>query len=309
MPPELGDALVERPKVYAELQARPDFRGSLDPHSHVLQRVLTDYHFPAKVPCGLSSCHTPHLTGFLVRTTGGLETAIGHVCGRKIFGEEVWDLAAAKYERQRKRLDLLNRAQFIQSSAATIRQAIEGAMGDRFGVRWVRDVRRAFQSILGEGLCDSLGADQKRGQLEVTQVRERSAAEMDRLADLWKRPREHFRNETYPVGRLQSAAWISFEFSKALRDELQTPLDEFSKLNPTDLPTPTLRQRLKPFDGWEKKVADASAAARTAVEFLDENNLRLLVLWIPDQMSGRRQALQQWIGSAAHLMLLHGKND
>lgn len=301
---EQEHALVERPKVYADLQARPHFMQSLDQRNHSLAKVLTDYHFATKVPCGLSDCHTPHLTGFLVRTTSGVETAIGHVCGRKIFGDEVWSAAQAKYTRDRRRLDLLSRASEIQAQAHSIDQAVESVMADQFGVRWVRDVREAISKILGEGLCSTLRSYQKRGSLEVSQARERSAAEIDRLAEASKRPREAFRLETVIVGRLQSAEWLTFEFSKTLRDELQTEVKDFARINPDSLPTPALAQRLKKFDGWEKRISDARAAARSAVEFLDPENLNLLVLWIPERMMSRRQALHDWINSSAHRSLL-----
>lgn len=308
MAAEQADAIVERPKTYADLQARPDFHPSLDQRAHALDRVLSDYHFPNNVPCGLSTCHRAHQTGFLVRTRSGLETAIGHICGRNIFGEEVWDLAAAKYVRERKRLDLLARAQEIQSSASSIDQAVEAVMADRFGVRWVRDVRQAFTTLLGDGLCDDLRIAHKRRSLDVTQARERSAADMDRLAEANKRHREAFRTETIVVGHLSSAEWLAFEFTRTLRDELQAELKDFLGVNPALLPTPSLRQRLKKFDGWEKRISDARAAARTAVEFLDEGNLGLLVWWIPDRLEARRQTLRLWIGSAAHTALLQGRS-
>ena len=56
--------LVKRPQTYEELQTRPDFRAPLDHKAFALRRVLTDYHFPKDVPCGLKSCRQPHQHGY-----------------------------------------------------------------------------------------------------------------------------------------------------------------------------------------------------------------------------------------------------
>lgn len=301
-----SDVLVERPKVYADLEIRSDFRKSLDPSAHKLSLVLSDYHFAKSVPCGLSQCHTAHQTGFLVRTTTGLETAIGHVCGKKIFGEEVWDIASQKYRRERERLDLLARAREIQSSAPAVQQAVEALMGSQFGVRWVRDVRKTISSLLGEDLFGNLGTAHRRGQLAVTQVRKRSDAEMDHMAEASKRPRESFRSETVVIGHLQSTEWVAFEFTKHLRDELQTPMQDFALIAPDAMATSDLRKSVKVFDGWEKRLSDAEAAAASARGFLASDNLTLLALWIPDRNLVRRRALQEWIDSGAHTLLCDG---
>lgn len=304
-----SDVLVERPKVYADLEIRPDFRSSLDPAAHKLALVLSDYRFAKKVPCGLSQCHTAHQTGFLVRTTTGLETAIGHVCGRKIFGEEVWDIASQKYRRDVERRNLLTRAHDIQSSAPAVRQAIEALMGSQFGVRWVRDVRKAISDLVGETLFGNLSTAHRRGQLEVTQIRKRSDAEMDRMAEASGRHRESFRSETVVVGHLRSTEWVVFEFGKHLREELQTPMQDFARINPETLETPELRKGVKVFDGWEKRLTDAEAAAASTRGFLDSDNLKLLALWIPDRNIAQRRALQEWIGSDAHARLCNGLGD
>lgn len=69
-----------------EIISRPGFDGDLNPKNHKLDTIIGNYYFGDKVPCGLSSCHTPHSKGYLVSTSSGLETNIGKDCGKKYFG-------------------------------------------------------------------------------------------------------------------------------------------------------------------------------------------------------------------------------
>jgi hypothetical protein len=308
MPPDIAAPLVERPKSYDDLLVRAAFREVLDRREHELRRVLSDYDFPKKVKCGLSGCRTLHLRGFLVETVDGLETLMGHVCGRKAFGDAVWDLASSQYRRDRERLDLLGRAEAIKAEAGAIEGRISRIFADRFGVRWIRDVRDAVRSLIGDGLCDALAVAQRRGELDITETQERSNAEIEKLAQLTSRPREHLRYVAHKLGRLSGLEWVTFKFSEKLRGELQSPLSDFVKLDHAAQPTPRLRKLVRQFDSWQKTLEDAEAAARTAVPFLNEENLRLLVLWIPKQKSGYREALSAWIGSPAHAELLAGRS-
>lgn len=86
----------------SDLAQRPRYRPSLDPKQSKLVEVLAPYHFDEPYPCGLSSCHTPHKTGYLVVTGDNRETNIGGVCGKHIFGDEF----AIKANLQRQRADL-----------------------------------------------------------------------------------------------------------------------------------------------------------------------------------------------------------
>src|SRR5262245_39067148 len=101
----MSTTLVDRPQSYEEMRSRPRFHEVIDQKKHELLRVLSDYHFPKVIRCGLSECRTPHRDGFLVETKDGLETNVGHICGRNTFGE-AFDIASANYRRERDRQDL-----------------------------------------------------------------------------------------------------------------------------------------------------------------------------------------------------------
>src|SRR6266850_2429143 len=88
LPPDHASSvpsLIDRPKTYEELAARPRFEAVLNQTQHQLKQVLSHYDFEKLCRCGLSDCRTAHRDGFLVETTDGLETNVGHVCGKKAF--------------------------------------------------------------------------------------------------------------------------------------------------------------------------------------------------------------------------------
>jgi hypothetical protein len=73
-------------ETWDDVVRRPGFVENLNPQEHSLKAILGRYMLRDSVNCGLSECHTPHGKGYLVLTTDGLETNIGHACGKKYFG-------------------------------------------------------------------------------------------------------------------------------------------------------------------------------------------------------------------------------
>jgi hypothetical protein len=97
---------------------------------------------------------------------------------------------------------------------------------------------------------------------------------------------------------------LTFEFTQRLRYDLQAPLADFLKTDHASLPTPRLRAALRQFESWERRIDEASKAAGTALPFLEAENLQLRVLWIPERMVSRRNALSAWVDSGERTSLL-----
>lgn len=86
--------------IYDDLLARPGFEASLPFHPKAERRfgsVLAPYRFQDRIQCGIASCGTPHMSGYLITTSDALETAIGSHCGKNHFG--------LKFTRERQRVD------------------------------------------------------------------------------------------------------------------------------------------------------------------------------------------------------------
>jgi hypothetical protein len=84
-------------KTFEELEERPGFSRSLDITEKPLKEVIGVYTLPEKIPCGISSCHTGHIRGFLTVVAGGEEICVGNVCGKKHFGTD-WVVAKGAFQ-------------------------------------------------------------------------------------------------------------------------------------------------------------------------------------------------------------------
>ena len=91
-------------KTVEELRDRPLYRESLSFGDGIreLLDILGEYSFPdtKMIPCGIQGCRTPHMKGFLVITTDGLETNIGNVCGKKHLGVNFQEKRTAFRQKQ-----------------------------------------------------------------------------------------------------------------------------------------------------------------------------------------------------------------
>lgn len=290
--------LITRPQSYEEMAAREGFQVVLDQKQHTLDRILTDYEFPKVCRCGISTCGQWHKFGFLTRTVDGLETNVGHVCGRNTFGEEAFKKAKATYARERETEQLLSRAAQIKLETAGIRRRVEALEVAPFGAAWIVKVRAALAQVLGADLFESLRYAEQRGSLEVTETRLRTKAEVDRLVSITLRKREQLQVEETRIGSLVSMPWIKHDFS-SLRKHLLDPLGSFQWAELADMSLPQLRQQVKQFDGMGETVAKAEEACASALAFFDPVNLALLARWVPERLSSRRDAVTAWAVSPA----------
>ncbi|MBC3211395.1 hypothetical protein [Serratia fonticola] len=67
------------------ISSRASYKPDLNIKDRNLEKIIGYYELPEKLKCGLSSCHTPHLRGYVVQTDDGCETNIGNACGKKYF--------------------------------------------------------------------------------------------------------------------------------------------------------------------------------------------------------------------------------
>jgi hypothetical protein len=298
--------LIERPRDYAALVERPNFREVLDREKHKLRRVLSGYSFQAMIPCGLADCRTPHRDGFLVETEDGLETNVGHVCGRKAFGTR-FDVERAAYERTRELQDLRDRAKNLKEQLTPVQHLVREIYKSRFGVEWVEMIKSALYKVLGEDLLSSLEATQRRGEYGVDQARRRTEAEIDRLVNETRRRREDFAFETVRIGSLEPMPWLVFDFKGKLITDLLKRLEDLQFIEVDRLEMPVLRQRVKALDGWELRVREAEDAVQTAHRFLASENIELLSFWIPESRARNRRAVTEWAASPSLDTLRQGK--
>jgi hypothetical protein len=158
-----NEAFLTKPKSFEEISSRPHFHAILDSSQHALSKVLTDYDFESKVQCGLKVCRVAHNSGFLVLTTDGLETNIGHVCGKNHFGAEVFTSAFDLFKRQRDRRDTQQRSRALRDALPTVRLQIADINKQHFGIKWSKLVRAELQAAWGEQILKALRQRKRAG--------------------------------------------------------------------------------------------------------------------------------------------------
>ena len=68
-----------------DIKSQAAFLENLDPSKHELKSVIGFYAFKEKGKCGLTTCHQPHMKGFIVETKKGILTNIGKDCGKTLW--------------------------------------------------------------------------------------------------------------------------------------------------------------------------------------------------------------------------------
>jgi len=71
---------------WTDVAKRKGFVNKLSNTEHKLSHIFGYYELKNEIHCALTSCNQPHGKGYLVTTETGLETNIGHRCGKNIFG-------------------------------------------------------------------------------------------------------------------------------------------------------------------------------------------------------------------------------
>lgn len=116
-----------------DVESVPGFSSNIDPKTVKLKEIIGSYTFDALIPCGLSSCHQPHGTGFMVVAEDGRVTNIGRICGKKHFQVEFSQmsrvfLASLRAQQSREFLAAMKcRLPTISTEVATIRNEKHGA--------------------------------------------------------------------------------------------------------------------------------------------------------------------------------------
>lgn len=233
---------------WEDVVSRPGFTANVDPKAVKLKSIIGAYSFGTYLPCGLSTCHQPHGTGFLVVIEDGRETNIGRICGKKHFSVEFTQLSrafiAAAQEAQHRELlwQLKHRLPHIKSE-------IEGLRHGTYKATWIAS---RINSLIGS--TATLSAPITNAVREAirrndgTLIVERAATEFERgsankIIDASGRERrgrdERFVRQT--VGQLEGFAALAPDNS--LRRILVDGLDPFiATLEASDIDSLSQRQ-------------------------------------------------------------------
>lgn len=206
----------------SDLTRRPAYRPDVDPKQVNLVEVLAPYHFDALYRCGLSCCHSPHQSGYLVLTDDGTETNIGWQCGKQYFGDNFSIKAnlQAKRARLKHQLDTL---QSVLERKEELLSRISELYDRKTGTRWATAQLRALrENPVLQLPSKKLYAMASRGETAVIDVRAATKEEKEqhRAFNPGAKPLEYM-EET--VGHLQGLKFLvanPHDAATALKDKL-----------------------------------------------------------------------------------------
>lgn len=185
---------------------------------------------------------------------------------------------------------------------------VRGLYSQRHGINWVTGrLIPEVRNLLGSDVMSSLEIADVRGERGVEVPTERTEAEIEFLRRRNPRAsRESLKYKHERVGELVPMPWLRFDFKRRISDELSPAVRRFASIHPEAFDNRKLKAELKRLGDPARSVEEARVALHSASEFLSDDNLRLLALWLPERLSARRRAVQQWIGNSARDKLLEG---
>ena len=269
---------------YDQIASRPGFSPSLSfyPHSdRKFGAVVAPYRFTDSIACGIESCHTQHLRGYLITTSDGQETGIGGHCGRKHFG--------LSFTRERKRVDEAvqrkRRIDTVMRAVAQIPAYLEAVAELKASHQELTEIKRRFIDLAGWGMFKLLKERADKGYAQIFQYERMSKSEA--AAYFATNNRKKSDSKEWPekevlVATLDGLDFIRSKFTDMLVTNLISPLERFAATKPADVEQMKARALYNEAK-WVGKVPGEIAKARQVVEagrafFRVENLLKLIYL-------------------------------
>lgn len=268
--------------TYEDLLARPAFEASLAFHPKADRRfgsVLAPYCFLERVHCGIESCHTPHLSGYLISTSDGLETAIGSHCGKKYFGMQ--------FTRERRRVDQAlarrRRIDAVMTMIADIPQMITVIEALERDYHELQDMKRRLMGAIESSVFTALKQRAARNDPVIGKEVPMTKAEADVFFETSNRKANDGKGwptKSVHLATLDGLPFIKARFKDMLVTNLCQPIRELSKATASDVDAMKPRE-LAATSKWVGEVPQGILQAQEVVaegwKFFTADNIQNLV--------------------------------
>lgn len=269
----------------ADITSRSKYQAVVDPAANPFKRIIRHYWLRIPIQCSIKSCRQAHNQGFLVELLNGDETNIGHVCGRKYFGES-FSKDLENYQREillpELRRKVVLSKEHVRLLLPRVRQLCKE---EETGTgKQKRNFRRLFPH-----LSKLLSLRLARGQATVTRPRKRSAQEVEQLAAMSPgTPRAQFEFEEVLVGQIRGLQSFDVSLHELLHKEL---LGRMEALLNDDVSALSLDQLLNT-ELWlrtvDEMVVRAERILLDTTDFFSQANVEILrQLDMPDDEKRR----------------------
>jgi len=263
-----------------DITSREKYKELVDPATNAFKRIVNHYWIRIPIKCAIKSCRQPHNDGFLVELANGDETNIGHVCGRRYFGES-FSVGVDNYRRDilipELRQKLVGSKDQVRSM---LQRVLEMCAEEEAGLgRQKRNFRRLFPQ-----LTRMLNQRAARSQAVVSRQRQRTSQEIDDLVAINPgTPRSRFAFEEIQVGQIQGLQTIGESLHDLLHKQLREPIERFLNENVSSMSYDRLIEADLLLRNLDELLSRAGSAISDARNFFSEDNVELLkLLDLPD---------------------------
>lgn len=251
-------------RSYEELLQRPLYSPSLHFHPKASRRfgsVICPTDFADSAPCGIASCRTPHLHGYLITTSDGQETNIGSHCGKKHFGIE--------FTQERRRVDQAlirtRRIASIRELQAVLPTLIEQLDSLEADHKALVELKQRLMGAIGTDVFSVLKIRADRGDNVITRPRPMTKKEADIFFETSNRhPGDGlgWPTKDEPVATLEGLAYIKARAKDIILLNLVEPLRNLAQVKGVDLESMKSRE----LGMWSKLVGDLPVRIAQAQE-------------------------------------------
>lgn len=287
-----------------ELKARPQYRESLDfseNSGRELLDILGEYSFPDTkiIQCGIQGCRTPHMHGYLVLTTDGLETNVGNVCGKKHLGDN-FNIKRAGFKRKQSELRNLYVISELKKKVSLIRPLLDELLSRSTYIVKLKMVLNQESSELVKHITEraklAKPAVERAVPMTIAEAKRQYSMEVDEDENGKTEQFEKWLARRAPkkivtAATLRGLLFWRFDLHQAFRQDVLSfvsALDKFSDEDLAMLTAPQQRKFTKWGQGLDRKISDVAEIVRAGEEFFTFENVDSLRHLEPDLDSNSR---------------------
>lgn len=264
----------------------------VDPKTVKLETIIGNYTESEFVVCGLSSCHTKHGKGYLVKAANGSITNIGKDCGKTHFGVD-FESMRRNFDRDIQNMERRENLKAFQHLIPDYRDNLTELRTQKAGADWIFGKIKNLTTP-GKSVPDPIVEVVRKVRLTrnptLTKPRFATSEEVKQIEVAERRKIEGPYYIDEPVGRLQGSAVLYPENN--LRDLLVLGLEklfnDMEALDVDSLTSPQIRADTHRAAGADSQMSLAQNAIAEGRRFLQPENLKLLLEFAEDQDDERQ---------------------
>jgi hypothetical protein len=256
---------------WEDVATRPGFQTPINKDQIKLKAIIGKYRLEPIHACGISSCRTKHGKGYLVVCENGVETNIGHDCGREIFGVEFTTLEnifnretnAQRYREVIK--EALNKIDTYSNKIINLKES------DKSGYWCYQQIHWYMNSGFENQTLKALKQKAKAKENRIYRLRRLD----DRELEIAKEIGNFETHEKIQIATISGIAAIKNykKLKKILDVHLGQELESFKVIEPDQLEFADLKHWHNWINRLEKRIIECNEIIDDCLRFLSQSNI------------------------------------